>query len=87
MEDFSVTPELVASCEVHKNQIKELYYSCFFKAEIEKCNKDSTTEKHPGETIHCLMKGAMESDKMRESKDRSKGNFSSQCEELLVPTV
>ena len=29
------------------------------------------------------MKGAMESDKMRESKDRSKGNFSNQCEESL----
>jgi len=68
MEDFSVTPELVTSCQ----------------AEIEKCNKNSSNEKHPGETIHCLMKAAMEADKVRVSKDRSKDkNFGSQCEEAL----
>ena len=36
------------------------------------CGRDSVKEEHPGETIHCLMKAAMEEDKRRESKDRSK---------------
>ena len=36
------------------------------------CGRDSAKEEHPGETIHCLMKAAMEEDKRRESKDRSK---------------
>jgi len=69
MEDFSVTPELVTSC----------------KAEIRThCGRDSAKEEHPGETIHCLMKAAMEEDKRRESKDRSKElTFGRQCEDAL----
>ena len=94
MEDFSVTPELVTSCKVHKNQMQSLNLTnCnvalrmifVLKAEIKThCGKDSSKEKHPGETIHCLMKAAMEEDKRRESKDRSKEvTFGRQCEEAL----
>ena len=95
MEDFSVTPELVTSCKVHNNQTKSLELSkcdvvlriilLFSKAEIKThCGKDPSKEKHPGETIHCLMKAAMEEDKRRESKDRSKEvTFGRQCEDAL----
>ena len=57
----------------------------FSKAEIKThCGRDSSKEKHPGETIHCLMKAAMEEDKRRESKDRSKEvTFGRQCEDAL----
>ena len=71
MEDFSVTPELVTSCKVRKILFTE--DPLLFKVEIKRhCGKDPSKEKQPGETIHCLMKAAMEEDKRRESKDRSK---------------
>lgn len=44
MEDYSISPELVAQCG---------------KAINDKCH-DKETQGHPGEIIHCLMKNAME---------------------------
>ena len=52
---------------------QDLVHPLLFKVEIKRhCGKDPSKEKQPGETIHCLMKAAMEEDKRRESKDRSK---------------
>jgi Golgi apparatus protein 1 len=66
LEDFSVTPELVVSC----------------RHEIEtNCKNGGGKDNHQGNTIHCLMKAAMDQNNNNVGfKDQK---FGPQCEKAL----
>ena len=68
MEDFALTPELVTSCT------REIATFC----------KEKEGDQEHGQTIHCLMKNAMDKDKTWQSNEsKSKGEFGTSCKNAL----